>query len=361
MWFKKILVISFLVLFSANEVNCQSRESGPITAAKEPFITELKISKKERVPVYGYGHIIVRDFRADNSKMGYVQLDSKSRPQQITLPKEGEEYINKIFNQAILPSGNSDTLVLVLNDLWFNETKTEATEAHKLLFGMEKLVSSCYMSVDILLQKNDRFILTGSFDSVAFKKGEWLPGNCDKLLEKSVRALLKTADTVLFQINEMAEVYSTYQLDSLLNKRSDYPVLKAVKLAKGIYFTYDDFLNNEPVDINFTVISDISKRISYPGRTKEDTAWGYCDGENIYMHIANGFYLLNRSQNTYEVMGPAVVEWMNTFFNKTMRIATSYFMPPKGFLNPLPYFEPNKYTVEYYKYFRLNMRNGFLY
>ena len=360
--FKNLLLFLFLPVLCTKEASCQIRETGLIIPAKESFTTEIKITGKERIPVFRYGHIMVKDNRADKSKMGYVLTDSKkNKLQRIVFPKEGESYINKQFNQAILPMGNKDTVLILLYDIWFNETKTEATEAHKLLFGLEKLVSSCHLNADIFLQKDNRFIFVGNSDSIIFKKGEWLPNNCDKLLEKSVSVLLKKTDTVLYQQNETAVTFNKYQLDSILKNRAGYPILKAVKPAKGLYFTFDDFRNNKPADIDFTVVSDISRRISYPGMIKEDTLWGYSDGENIYMHIAHGFYLLNRAQNTYEVAGPAVVELINPFINKAMNVAVSYFSPPKGFINLMPFFTPNKYTINYYKYFRLDMRNGLLY
>lgn len=364
------LVLHVLFFFFPIVINGQERKGELITADNKPFVTDLHLKKKEKVGVFMYGHIIVKDCRPDNSKMGYVQLDAKAKPQKIVLPKEGETYLNEILNEAIHPLQGFDTLIIILNEIWFNETRTAANAVHKHLFGAEKLVSSCYINASFFVQKGEKFIPIGSFDSVTTKKGEWLPNNCSKLLERSVLNLLLAADKLWSHITSIEAVYTTTQLDSLVKNRFNYPIVKVDKPAKGIYFTYNDFLNNTPTPIDFTVLSDNKRTIKYEGMSSKDSSWGYSDGENIYMHLGKGFYLLNKAQNTYEVVGPATVEILNTFLDKTIKIAGGYatgtlISPVPSidrllYVDPMPYFEPPKYSIEYYKFFRLNMKNGML-
>ncbi|MEO6611533.1 MAG: hypothetical protein ABIT05_01865 [Chitinophagaceae bacterium] len=354
-----LLTIAFLLWNT--RLPAQVKESGPITASDKPFYTNLQLKKKEKIEVSWYGYIIVRDARPDNSKMGYVQVEPKARPQRIEFEKGGERFINDLFNAAILPAHQLDTLVIVLNNLWFNETRTAATPEHRLLLGPEKLVSSCYLNADLYRKTTSGLISLGQFDSVVNKKGEWLPANCDKLLERSVKNLLLVAEENWKRSGNDETIYSFAQLDSVIASHTAYPILKTSKPVKGVYLRYVDFLANTPFQTDYDIISDARKTINYHGRAKEDTAWGYSDGENIYMHIANGFYLLNRAQNTFEVLGPAIVEYLNTAGDKIGKMAISYFFSPLRIIDPSPYFEPNKYSIEYYKYFRLNLANGVLY
>jgi hypothetical protein len=356
----KILAVIIAVLLYTRPL-AQVKESGPILASDKLFYTNLQLKKRERIPVSWYGFIVVRDARPDNSKMGYVQVEPKAKPQRIVFEKAGEKYINELFNNAILPIHQGDTLFIVLNNLWFNETRTAATPEHRLLLGPEKLVSSCYLSADLYRKTGSGFISLGPFDSVENKKGEWLPANCDKLLERSVKNLLLTAEENWKQSGDSETVYSSSQVDSVTARYTAYPILEAVKPVKGVYLSYEDFLANTPFQTGYDIVSEARKTISYPGRAKEDTAWGYSDGEHIYMHIANGFYLLNRMQNTFEVLGPAIVEYLNTAGDKIGKMAMFYFFSPLRMIDPSPFFEPNKYTIQYYKYFRLNMANGVLY
>jgi len=358
----KILFAIPVTLFACpEELQAQVKESGSITAGKEPFVINLQLKKKERVGVSSYGHILVRDARPDNSKMGYVQVEPKAKPRRITFEKEGEKYINELFNNAILPAQSRDTLLIVLDNLWFNETRTAATPEHRVFLGPEKLVSSCYLSAQLFRKTENGLLPLGRFDSVENKKGEWLPANCDKLLEKAVRDLLLTAEQKWKDPGTGEIVYSFSQLDSIIASGVIYPILSIVKPLKGVYLSYAGFLANTPLQTDFEIISDIRRTIKYAGMTKEDTAWGYSDGEKIYMHIANGFYLLNRSQNSFEVLGPAIVEYLNTAGDKIGKMAMFYFFSPTRMIDPSPYFEPNKYVIEYYKYFRLNLVNGVLY
>lgn len=355
-------IFTWLIVFLSPVTFGQVHKGGPVLSDKEPFITELNISKNNRIAVQRFGHIIIKDVRADKSKMGYVQMDKKSKPKRIEFPKEPGQYLRKKMNNAILPSGLNDTIYILLKNIWLNETRTEATTMHKMFFGMEKLVSSCHIQADLFLKKNTHYLLLDKIDSVIYKKGEWLPNNCDKLLESAAKTLIKAADTILSQSQEFLSFDQQY-IDSITNAPVSFAILRQDKPARGIYFTYEQFLTNQPRPIEFEIISDISGNINYPGKVREDTVWGYSDGENMYMHIANGYYQLTRAENTFEVIGPAVVEYMNTLFLKTMGVAASYFLPPKGLVTAdlLPYFEPNKYTVHYFKIFRLGMSNGILY
>lgn len=352
-----ILIIAAILLFTCGKA--QPNEDGIIKAGKKPFFTEVDIKRKEKGGVIMYSHIIVKDCRADSSKMGYVTLELKGKPQRITFPVSGEEYINKIFNEAIQPLQRMDTLVVLLNNIWFNETRTTATNVHKHLFGPEKLVSSCYINAVFFAKREDQYIFIGNFDSVSFKKGEWLPNNCNKLLEKSLINLVSSADLQWKRGNEIETAYTKTQIDSLIDRKSDYPILKANKLNGGVYFTFNDFLNNNPANINFTVISDIRNNIKYAGKERQDQSWGYCDGEKIFMHIDKGFYRLNRAGNTFEVLGPAAVEYVNTFMDKTISVAVSYF--PTGLFDFGPFAQRGEYSIEYFKFFHLNMKNGILY
>ena len=351
-----------LLMLWVQEGFSQQKEIEPINASKEPFQVELKFSKQEKIPVTRFGHIVVRDLRPDKSKMGYVILDpKKGKPQRITFGKEGELFINKLFNDAIQPAGSKDTVLVLLNEIWLNETITDATEAHKLFFGMEKLVSSCFIDADIFLQRNNEFILLEKLDSILLKKGELLANNCGKLLERSLRMIVKQADTTLSMLLAEDRVFSKTQIESFIQSRCQYSILFAATPAKGVYLTFSDFLNNRPLPVPFEVISEVHRNIQYEGRAKEDTAWGYSDGNNIYMHIDKGFYLLNRAENSYDVIAPATVEIINSDFHKTATVVGGYLTSPLRLINPVPYFQPRKYNIAYLKYYRLNLKDGRLY
>lgn len=349
----------------------QTNSYGLMALNSKPFHTELKLNKMEKVVINNYGRIIIKDRRPDNSKMGYVRLDTKSNPRYITFPEESEDYLNKVFNNSIRSKISTDTVLVILNDIWFNETITEAAMTHKLLLGRQKLVSSCYFNADVYKKANTGYIFLSGFDSIFTKKGEWLPNNCDKLLETVSISLLKTCDKLLAHSESVGNFYTEQQFDSILQTNSPFAILKTDKPAKGVYFSYGDFLNDKPAPINFRVISDIKNTIDYGGRNKEDTAWGYSDGENIFMHIGPAYYKLVRSKQTFEVLGPATVVIMNTFFEKAFSVAAGYFSSPRipfnyfspvgsGNIDPAPLFEPNKYVIEYFKYFRLDMKRGYL-
>ncbi len=113
--------------------------------------------------------------------------------------------------------------------------------------------------------------------------------------------------------------------------------------------------------------TEIRNNIKSAGMSKKDSSWGYSDGEDIFMHIDKGFYRLNRAGNTFEVVGPAVVEYVNTILDKAITVAASYrkFSIPGNYYVGLIDFsdltKPSEVAIEYYKFFSLNMDSGVLY
>jgi hypothetical protein len=353
-------IISFLIAICVSfALSAQRLEPGPIITREEPFFTEAKFSRKEMIPVTQFGTIIVKDARVDKT-IGYVQPEAKKDPQCIAFKGNAETYLNKLFNNSIIVSSNTDTILIVLHDLWMNETRTEAADLHKLFLGMEKLVSSCHVVADIFGKRNGAYSYVSSIDSVLSKKSEWLAGNADKLVERTVKLLIKTADTSLKMKTDWMLI-SNQQIDSIAQIKIKYPIVVSDKPQKGIYLSFEEFLNDKPRQIPFDVISSLSNDIDYPGKIREHPVWGYSDGEKIYMHIGKGYYQLNKRGSTFDVTAPAVVEYINSFLMKSIQVITSYYTSSDHIIDVFPYFQPGKYTIYYYKYYRLDLRNGKLY
>jgi len=102
--------------------------------------------------------------------------------------------------------------------------------------------------------------------------------------------------------------------DSLANQ-FNYPILKTNEPQKGVYRNYEDFLNNDPMEGDFEVKTQ--KPVTYLLSNTIDTsvtniAWGYSDGKDIYKHLNESYYKMNRVQNTFELAGPRTVRKLYT-------------------------------------------------
>jgi len=143
----------------------------------------------------------------------------------------------------------------------------------------------------------------------------------------------------------------------------DFPILSVEHPGKGIYFSYRDFLDNNPDPAPFQTEIKTRKRV-LKSSTYADSAiakcWGYSDESGIYMNINNDYYRLNRSQKTFDLRGPVLVDIKNSTFSKIFRTATSYFLIDRPFVDPSELIKPTNETLEFFKYYQLDIYTGSL-
>jgi hypothetical protein len=114
-----------------------------------------------------------------------------------------------------------------------------------------------------------------------------------------------------------------------LENQFNYPILKTSEPKKGIYRNYEDFLNNNPVEGDFEVKTE--KPVTWLSSNTIDTAvtnaaWGYSDGKDIYKHLNESYYKMNRVQNTFELAGPRVIRSLFTKEQIFFKTAVSHFL-----------------------------------
>ena len=85
-------------------------------------------------------------------------------------------------------------------------------------------------------------------------------------------------------------------------------IIKDEALVKGVYNNYEEFKNNNPFhksyDLQNGSLGDMifvkdNEGKEFPARN----VWGYCDGKNAYMKMADNYYKLQRSGNTFILFG----------------------------------------------------------
>jgi len=101
---------------------------------------------------------------------------------------------------------------------------------------------------------------------------------------------------------------STTQMDAYNAKDFNYPVLQTGELKKGVYLTLEEFQKNEPAYREFTVqngtLGDMITIVDADGKEYPvRNVWGYCDGKNAYLKMADNYYTLYPAQNAFNLMG----------------------------------------------------------
>ena len=111
------------------------------------------------------------------------------------------------------------------------------------------------------------------------------------------------------------------KINSKIEEGNRLPILSASQYKKGVYASFDEFKGNAPslTDYEFKAgkLGDVlyvkKDSSEYPDRT----AWGFCDGKNIYINSADKFSQLIQSGNTFYFKGIKSI-------TKTLRVELMY-------------------------------------
>ena len=78
-------------------------------------------------------------------------------------------------------------------------------------------------------------------------------------------------------------------------------------LQRGVYLTFDDFLNNRLTAYKFSLEQDEESDYLYIEENGEEKLftdfWGFSDGENLYIKLGFNFFKLTKDNNTYSFWG----------------------------------------------------------
>lgn len=227
---------------------------------------------------------------------------------------------------------------------------------------VKEYMSYCYFKADYYNEKEGLVEFVGQLDTVFSRLG-WMGNASDKLIKKTLVTALDVCDS--FVASSANLLFSAKLLSDSLENQFNYPIIKTNEPQKGIYRNYDEFLNNNPIEGDFEVKSD--KKETYLVSTTIDTgvtnkAWGYSDGKDIFKHLNEGYYKMNRVQNTFELAGPRVITKIYTEEQKFLNIAIdSFFWGLTGGLMTLIFYQSEEKLMRELVPYQLNIKKGTFY
>ncbi len=321
----------------------------------KPLTVEIETKKNPSLQTH-FKTVIIQDFRADKSKLGFVRAGERNENHRFVFPEKDEEYLVKKINKLFLSNPDShDTLVLSIKNLWLFQTQQQAGALKRELLGDIETISHCFINYDIYTYKNGIATCLGNIDTIISTKG-WIGNESNYLLKKTWLTSITMCDS-LFQKQPTTDNLSS------VKSNFNFPILATENPTKGIYFSYQDFLNNNPDTVSFGTQIKATKRIvkstTYPDSIIAK-CWGYTDETGTYMNIDNDYYRLNRSQNTFDIRGPYLVDIKNSTFSKIFRTTTFYFFIDKPLIDPSEFIKPRNEKLELFKYYQLDIYTGAL-
>lgn len=268
------------------------------------YTLEIEPKKNEAMKL-AYNSVTFADNRADSSKLGFIRTGEANEFFRFVFPDNTSSYLTARSNRLILKdSSGNGTILFSVKHFWIAQQIIKASLGKTILTGPKDYLSFCYLDLDCYLLKNDHLQLLGRIDTVISAK-KWIGHYANELTKKSVTTAMLIADSLLTKSVEHstenitpAELTAKYSLN--------YPILSGTP-AKGIFLTYSDFLNNQPVSPEFTLNETKKEEVLISASvdsSKTNKAWGYFDGTDLFIHVNDEYYRMVRSQRTFEFAGP---------------------------------------------------------
>lgn len=290
---------------------------------------EIEVKKKwfDSIKINFQGDVEFIDGRADKSKMGFVRMGEKNSFYNFVFPEKSSEYINSRFQHIIQAANKESSLRIVIRHMWMSQVIAKATFAESLLTGPKGYLSFCYFKADYYREKDGMVQFAGELDTVISMR-KWIGHASDDLIKKTLITALTVCDNMLL-LSSSNPFYPFRLLSDSLESQFNYPILKTKEPKKGIYRSYEDFLNNNPMEGDFKIKT--SKADTYLFSNTIDTsvtniAWGYSDGRSIYKHLNESYYKMNRVQNTFELAGPRIIRKIFTKEGEFFDVALNTFL-----------------------------------
>jgi hypothetical protein len=293
----------------------------------KPYEIEIKKKWFDSVKLNFAGNVEFVDARADKSKLGFVRMGEGNSFYNFVFPGKSIHYINSKLPDVFKTSGKEQQLLIVVRHFWMCQIITTPISWAEAQGGGKAYISFSYFKADYYLKNGDSVKYAGKLDTI-IKMRKWMGKISDDLLKQTLVSALWASNKLITSSALNPNFAPVLLFDSIKNQ-FNYPIIAVNQSKKGIYRNYQDFLNNNPVEGDFEVKTE--KAHTYLLSSTIDssvtkTAWGYCDGNDIYKQLNESFYKMNRVENTFELAGPRIIRQIHPKEAKFYRLAIDLSM-----------------------------------
>ena len=304
---KNIVVFFYLIFFaflSFGQMKTPVINTGDTLQVKlESLISSQSVSKNIR-------RLEVLDLRDDTSSLGYITTKVSKKLKQLQFASSTEFVIgNWISNYLKIDKANvGDNLVVCLKKLRLSSEATlrvfENGHEGKPQNGWDEGV---LIKAEFYLRKEQYYYPLYKYDSVLNIEGK-LPDDAPMFLTDAFSSALSKLFTLnLEHIPESARKLTLEDIIARSNKETQIPILIETGFKKGVYKSFEEFKMNAPSVSEFEYrkgkMGDVLYVKEGGNEFPDRTAWGFCDGKNIFINSSDIFSELIRDGNTFYFKG----------------------------------------------------------
>ncbi len=256
-----------------------------------------------------FKNITVIDARPDTFAIGFrkreIELRKKLLQFENGLSRQLSGYLRN--NCLLSKDSNAWSLVLAIRDLWLREYDVDADDQDKVSdnsgSGMNFRKSCLKLEFDCYINKGDAYYAAFRFDTIVNKflsLSEFLKDYLKYTLQV---ALGRAGNLNIDSIAAKKRMFSLQDIDTYYKKRWDMPVLIDGFLQKGVYTSFEEFKKNRPSITDFELKKGKLADVLFADGKPTRNAWGYCDGNMIFIKAGENYYPLIRQENSFYFLG----------------------------------------------------------
>lgn len=292
----RILLVVFLFTFHS----ASGQDPEKILKRLPERQIDLKLASVEGLT---FNTVNVVDLRFDTSKIGFTTTGPSKRLVTKTIFAADAK---SVLNTAIIrnSSANNELWVFVRH-YWLQESTTAELESNKLEQSNNvDMVTTCKVTMECFLRSDSVFTPVLRIDTV-FAKVQVSGDHIGALASEPLQYMLQSMLTV--KENRSRKRMTFAEVDQYTKRFYKYPRFETDNRTKGIYMSFKDFLNNQPLQREFVVEENKKTDELYiieKGEKKILTDfWGYSDGVVCYINTGLNFFQLVSINNSYEIYG----------------------------------------------------------
>ena len=354
-----------------------------------PSVT-IHLEDPKTPPIPGpFRNFQVIDERADTSRVGihtYVPDIGNSRNRQLVLqrPAAGEiaAWLNDHFGHPDAPY----SALIVLRNLWLSDAnylREDRLKNPDLLYDRTHI----RLKAEIYAIQDSGYIPILRFDTLQTYRRNNQYNNINSyysLWDRDLTAVLcDMVDSLSAITPARAEKGRRIPLSDIRRfnrSRFDAPITAAAALHTGVYANFEEFRTNAPSIINYEIRMEKKNRTLYVkdaagGSYYSHDAWGYCDGNDIYImrdgvllpvwKEGNSFYFLGQAYKERSVPRPTPNDpfplSLKQRLDDSVRDGTPTDAAPDPGYNRNYYSGNSRYAVQLQRIYTIDMDSGKIY
>jgi hypothetical protein len=251
------------------------------------------------------------DARISKNNIGWVQRGLANARVGANLAKGFKPELTDFFNRNLPAQANLQPVIVKVLKFQVSEHTSAASESAK-----------AEVAIDFIYHKDNTYYHLFRGIGVAKRYGLDVTAGHDDNIKAAIEQCLKQFSRESIEQYMAQAKPSTWQeisKDFLATLEThDYPILTDSTTKKGIYQTFLDFRNNQPLAAQNLVIEKVSRESKHlrniyevkPYLQEADgskkplkNVWGFSDGENVYVQYNKDYFLMDRQGNTFTFYG----------------------------------------------------------